>query len=73
MLSKHDLYPKTGGNFRPEEGSLTDLDLILWLMHLCDGRLPLMKIAHDLKVDVQRLERLASMLADRSLLSLESA
>ena len=73
MLSKHDLYPKTGGNFRPEEGSLTDLDLILWLMHLCDGRLPLIKIAHDLKVDVQRLERLASMLADRSLLSLESA
>ena len=72
MLSKHDLYPKTGGAYRPDDSSMSDLDLILWLMHLCDGQMPLEKIAERLDVSVKRLESLALVLVENDLLSLEN-
>jgi len=55
MLSRHDLYPVTGGAQRPELGGRSELDLILWLLFLCDGRNSMEDIALRLKIDVQNL------------------
>lgn len=64
MLSRHDLYPATGGAQRPELGGRSELDLILWLLFMCDGRLSLDDISGRLDVAPARLAAVAeSMLA----------
>jgi aminopeptidase-like protein len=72
MLSKHDLYPKTGGalNFSGAGRSLDELDLILWLLFLCDGHLPLSDIALKLGVAEAALRPVAVKLLDKGALEL---
>jgi aminopeptidase-like protein len=63
MLSKRGLYPQTGGalNFSAAGGrELSELDLILWLLFLCDGRMPLSVIARRLGVEEPALARVAA-------------
>jgi aminopeptidase-like protein len=62
MLSRHDLYPVTGGAQRPELGGRSELDLILWLLFLCDGRKALDDIALELGVEVGVIEILVERL-----------
>lgn len=50
MLSRHDLYPATGGAQRPELEGRSELDLILWVLFLCDGKLDIDSIAARLGV-----------------------
>jgi len=50
MLSRHDLYPISGGAMLPEQGGRTELDLILWLLFKCDGRRSLADISMELEV-----------------------
>jgi aminopeptidase-like protein len=68
MLSRHDLYPPSGGAQRPELGGRSELDLILWLLFYCDGRLALDDIAASLCVEVELLEPLVSNLVDKGVL-----
>jgi aminopeptidase-like protein len=56
MLSRHGLYPTNGGEQRPDQGGRSELDLILWLLFLCDGRASLDDVAAKLKVPVAALE-----------------
>jgi len=51
MLSKHGLYPKTGGNFLPNS-DLSTLDIILWSLFYMDGTISLYEISKKLKVDI---------------------
>lgn len=69
MLSRHDLYPATGGAQRPELGGRSELDLILWLLFLCDGRKPLEDIAADLGVDVRKLDPIVERLVHKGVLA----
>lgn len=67
MLSKHDLYPRTGGAILP--GShLSELDLRLWLLFLCDGTQTLDRIADRLGVPLHYLEREVQVLEQKGLL-----
>lgn len=50
MLSRHDLYPSSGGALLPEQGGRSELDLILWLLFKCDGRRSLADISLELDV-----------------------
>ena len=61
MLSRHDLYPATGGAQRPELGGRSELDLILWLLFLCDGKLDIDAVAKRLDV----APSIAASIADR--------
>ena len=72
MLSRHDLYPKTGGalNFSSGNGSLSELDLILWLLFLCDGRMPLSDVALRLGVPEAALRPVAAKLVGKGALEL---
>lgn len=70
MLSRHGLYPVTGGAQLPELAGRSELDLILWLLFLCDGRLSLSDVAHRLAVPEELLGVLANDLADKGVLEI---
>ena len=50
MLSRHGLYPVKGGAQLPVHGKHSELDLILWILFLCDGHKSLSDIALELNV-----------------------
>ena len=68
MLSRHDLYPATGGAQRPELGGRSELDLILWLLFLCDGKLDVDHIATKLGVLPEDLVPIADRLVAKGVL-----
>lgn len=67
MLSKYDLYPAMGGALLPKS-QITQLDLRLWLLFLCDGERPLYTISQRLGVSLAHLEREAQVLEQKGLL-----
>jgi aminopeptidase-like protein len=70
MLSRHNLYPVAGGAQLPKLGGRTDLDLILWLLFLCNGRLSISDIATQLNEDPERIAVLAESMVARRVLEL---
>jgi|GEM_PF-137202 len=70
MLSRHDLYPATGGAQRPELGGRSELDLILWLLFLCDGKLDIADIAARLGVSSSDLVPIADRLVAKGVLEI---
>ena len=68
MLSRHGLYSAAGGALRPELGGRSELDLILWLLFLCDGRLAIADIANRLAVPDAQLSTIADRLVPHGLL-----
>jgi aminopeptidase-like protein/spore coat polysaccharide biosynthesis protein SpsF (cytidylyltransferase family) len=70
MLSRHDLYPAMGGAQRPELGGKSELDLILWLLFLCDGKLDIVRIAEKLGVSSVDLVPIADRLVAKDVLEI---
>jgi len=70
MLSRHDLYPATGGAQRPELGGRSELDLILWLLFLCDGKPDIANIAARLGVSSSDLVPIADRLVAKDVLEI---
>jgi aminopeptidase-like protein len=68
MLSKHDLYPKTGGGQLPGYGELTDLDIVLQLLWVCDGSMGVYGISNQLNVPVKVLMGIVLRLQRKNLL-----
>jgi aminopeptidase-like protein len=52
MLSKHDLYPKTGGAMLPNS-NVSVLDIILWSLYYLDGKTPLFDISMKLNINIE--------------------
>ena len=50
MLSKHNLYPKIGGDILPGKKKWSRLDLTLWLLFLADSSKPVEQISNFLKI-----------------------
>ena len=67
MLSKHDLYPKTGGNFIPGK-NISALDIILELLLLCDGTIDLYTIAKKLNIEIELIYNEAKKLVKKQIL-----
>ena len=67
MLSRHGLYPDAGGGQVPTKDAPSDLDLILWLLWICDGRSGLYGIAKKLGVPLTDLLELLKLLESRQL------
>ena len=68
MLSKHQLYPVIGGYQVPENEGLTELDLVLWLLWLCDGETGIYQIARHLGVTEDRLAPILDALCQKKVL-----
>ena len=65
MLSKHDLYPKTGGAILPGS-SVSSLDIILWLLYYCDGFISLYGISKITNIPLQLLYNEATTLESKN-------
>jgi len=70
MLSKHDLYPKTGGginqlNINAEKSKM---DIILELLFYCDGESDLHQISKSINIDMEILYDFAIELKDKFIL-----
>ena len=62
MLSRHNLYPTTGGAMRHHLGGRSELDLILWILFLSDGRQSTQDIAIFLGINKEEVEHITEKL-----------
>ncbi|PHS56342.1 MAG: hypothetical protein COB17_09415 [Sulfurimonas sp.] len=67
MLSKHDLYPKTGGALLPSS-SVSALDIILWLLYYCDGSMNLHEVSKKLNVNINLIYSEACKLESKNII-----
>jgi aminopeptidase-like protein len=67
-LDKYDLYPKIGGIQRSRKVIENELDIIRWLLFLCDGRTPLNFISKKLNLSIENLYKIASRLEKKGIL-----
>jgi aminopeptidase-like protein len=68
MLSRHQLYPASGGAQRPELDGRSELDLTLWLLFHCDGRQAVDDIALLLDVPPAALQPIVERLVEKGVL-----
>ena len=68
MLSKHNLYPKTGGAILPNERGLGKLDIILWVLFLCDGKRSVTSIAYQIGAPAENVVFICEELVNKGLL-----
>lgn len=68
MLSKHGLYPETGGGMLPGGDSEEEVNIILSLLFYCDGSRTLSEISKDLELPLDQLVIVAAMLKDKGIL-----
>jgi aminopeptidase-like protein len=68
MLSRHGLYPSSGGAQCPDAQGRSELDLILWILFLCDGRKSLNDIALELSVDESSILPVVERLVQKGVL-----
>ena len=68
MLSKHGLYNKQGGSVIPIKESLNYLDIILWVLFYCDGKLTIEEIQKKLKIKKKTMDYICSELESRDIL-----
>ena len=68
MLSKHGLYPDTGGRILPGKDPREELDVILWLLFYCDGFKSLKDIAVELEVDESSIFPVVQRLVQKGIL-----
>ncbi|MBN2782300.1 MAG: DUF4910 domain-containing protein [Campylobacterales bacterium] len=67
MLSKHDLYPKTGGALLPNT-NVSQLDIILWSLYYMDGTYSLYDISKRLDVDIALIYKEAKILESKQII-----
>lgn len=69
MLSKHDLYPKTGGALLPNS-NLSVLDIILWILYYSDGFMSLYEISKKLNIDILQVYEETKKLENKKILEI---
>ncbi len=68
MLSPRGLYPDVGGALLPGQSVGAQLDLILWLLCLCDGKTSLQDIRTRTGLPLEQLQGMARVLVEKELL-----
>lgn len=71
MLSKHDLYPKTGGAQLPNS-NVSALDIILWSLFYMDGSVSLYEIAKKLNISIELVYEQMKKLEEKTIIKKES-
>lgn len=67
-LGWRGLYPELGGAQRPVIANASELDMVLWLLFYCDGKISVGAIADKIKMDENELYRVALILEEKKLL-----
>ena len=68
MLSKRNLYNKTGGGYKRSKINLTNSDITQWILYLSDGKTTIEKISKKLKIEKKRIRKISLMLMKKNLL-----
>ena len=68
MLSQHGLYPNHGGFQNPKLEGKTELDLILWLLFLCDGVASIDEISEKMDFNIASVEKICNILSIKGIL-----
>lgn len=68
MLSKHGLYPDTGGGMLPGQNTEEELNIILSLLFYCDGKRTLASISRELVMPINAVIAVGSMLEEKGIL-----
>ena len=68
MLSRHGLYPSSGGELIPVDGGRSELDLILWVLFLADGTKSVVDIGRHLDVSKERITDVCDRLVEKGIL-----
>ena len=68
MLSKHGLYPDTGGGMLPGQNTEEELNIILSLLFHCDGKRTLTSISSELAMPLNAIKAIGSMLEEKGIL-----
>jgi aminopeptidase-like protein len=63
MLSRHNLYPPTGGAQNPVYDDRSELDLILWVLFLSNGR----KSIDDIALEISMPDHIVQDISDKLL------
>jgi aminopeptidase-like protein len=66
MLSKHNLYPKTGGAILPNS-TVSALDIILWSLFYMDGKISLYEISKKLNISIEILNEQVKKLEEKNI------
>ncbi len=70
MLSKYKLYPDTGGSLKTYKDKIfKNLDNILWILYLCDGKKTLSQIKKKLNLGDKTFSEIISILKQKKLIS----
>ncbi len=68
MLSRYDLYPKSGGAQTPGGSESDDLEIMLWVLFLSDGQMSLEDISRRQKIKYTRVKYCAEILERNELI-----
>ena len=67
MLSKHDLYPKTGGAYLPNS-KLSEIDIIIWSLFYLDGKIDLYSLNKKLNLNFDTLYKIIKKIESKGLI-----
>ena len=67
MLSKHNLYPKTGGAYLPNT-VVSAIDIIQWALFYLDGNIDLYSLSKMLNVDIDTVFKHIKILEEKNIL-----
>jgi aminopeptidase-like protein len=74
-LNEHGLYPNTSGYINQSvaaDQNLTELDQILWLLFLSDGKNNLLEISQQTNFDIVELQKVAEKLKDHGIMVMKN-
>ena len=68
MLSKHDLYHKHGGTFKPDADGNTDHDVMMWILFYCDGKTSVDEISTTIGIDKDVIKQVCRLLVRKKII-----
>jgi len=74
-LSEHGLYPEMSGHINQNavgDQNLKDMDMMLWLLFLCDGNENLLEISQQTNFDIVELQKVAEKLKDHGIMVMKN-
>ena len=69
MLSKHNLYPNTGGSMLPSSKMSSYIDKILWILFKTNGKRTVEEIRKDLKFTTIHMNQIIKTLKIKKIIN----
>jgi aminopeptidase-like protein len=67
FLTKHNLFKKIGGSFL-KKNSLSEVEIINWIIFLCDGKNSIDEISNIINISTKTLKKLIKKLVSKKII-----